>query len=220
MTPRVHAEWRNRVAAEYRSAALTAQTLHRAIQCGLPDELLRTAQRIVGDELDHALLSHDCLIALGGADAPAVLDVTALSEPERDGPLAALVDGVARDFCLGETFAVPLFAAMREGTTHPAPRAVLDRVLRDEAVHRAFGWDALDALLAIDPDGVRARLSGQWLGWLAGFRRSYGTLYAEQPLSDDEIACGLIPMTVYVDVHDRCVAEDIGPRLAKRGMPV
>ena len=50
---RVHVEWANRVRAEYTSAALAAQALHWGIQCGLPDGLLRTAIRIVGDELDH-----------------------------------------------------------------------------------------------------------------------------------------------------------------------
>ena len=73
--------------------------------------------------------------------------------PAPDGPLAALVDTILHAFCLGETFAVPLFAAMRPATTQPTAAAALQRILRDEATHRAFGWDTLDALLELDPAG-------------------------------------------------------------------
>jgi hypothetical protein len=219
-TARTHAEWRNRVVAEYGSAALTAQVLHALIQCGMPDALCRTAIRIVGDELDHAQLSHDTLVALGGEDAPAPLDVQTLARPAPEGPLAFLVDAIGRNFVLGETFAVPLFAAMREGTTHPVARATLDRVLRDEAVHRAFGWDALDALLEREPDGVRARLTAALPRWLVGFREGYGTLRPEDAPTEEERGAGLIPIERYVAVHTACLAEDIGPWLARRGIAV
>jgi hypothetical protein len=216
---RTHVEWKNRVAAEYRSSAITAQVLHLAIQCGFPDELLRTALRIVGDELDHARLSHECLVALGGDDAPAALDVTSLAVPAAaEGPLASLLDLLGANFCLGETFAVPLFARMREGTTHPAARDVLDRVLRDEAVHRAFGWDALDVVLAIDPDGARARMASRLPGWLAAFRRSYGTPRDVPPITAAERAAGLIDLAEYVAIHDDTVANDIAGRFARRGI--
>ena len=75
-------------------------------------------------------------------------ELTIGSGAGRDG----LVDAVVASFCLGETFAVPLFNAMREHTTFPLAKRVLERVLRDEAIHRQFGWDALDALLEIDAD--------------------------------------------------------------------
>jgi hypothetical protein len=219
VTPRVHAEWKNRVAAEYRSAAITAQLVHKAIQVGFPDELVRTGLRIVADELDHAALSHDALVALGGEDEPGTLDVAALENPTApEGPLATLCDGVVRDFCLGETFAVPLFAAMREGTTHPTARAALDRILRDEAAHRAFGWDALDALLDIDPDGVRARIRARLPAWLASFERGYGTPRPSDPLLPEEREAGLLAMEDYVRIWRRAVAEDVMPRFAKRGV--
>ncbi len=215
---RAHAEWKNRVTAEYSSAAVTAQVLHALIQCGMPDALCRTAIRIVGDELDHAQLSHDTLLALGGEDTPAVLDANALALRADQGPFAFLVDTIGRSFMLGETFAVPLFAAMREGTTHPVARATLDRVLRDEAVHRAFGWDALDALIEHDPDGVRARITAALPGWLRGFRDGYGTLRPQDPLTEEERAAGLLPIERYVAVHHGCLATEIGPWLARRGI--
>lgn len=211
-------EWRNRVHAEYRSAAITARALHWMIQCGFPDELLRTTIRVVGDELDHAHLSHDVVVALGGGDAPLVVEAGQLEVHAAEGPLASLVDVILRSFCLGETFAVPLFAAMREGTTQPVARAALHRVLRDEAVHRQLGWDALDALLDIDPAGVRARAAAKLPGWMAGFEAGYGTLRPSEPLTADEIAMGLLPIARWVEIWQRTAAEDVAPRFERRGI--
>jgi hypothetical protein len=207
------------VQAEYRSAATTARVLHWMIQCGLPRPLLDRAQRIVADELDHAELSHGCLVAIGGSADAIDLDVAELAPPEAPlGPLASLVDTILHAFCLGETFAVPLFAAMRPHTTEPTAQAALHRILRDEAAHRAFGWDVLDALLAIDGPGVRARVGQRLPGALGAFARAYGAVPDGPPLSPAERAAGLLPASAYRAAHDRALAEDIGPRLRQRGI--
>lgn len=220
-TPRARQEWGRRVAAEYRSAAIAANVLHASIRAGLPRSVLDTATRIVRDELDHAELSHAALVAIGGAADAIDLDAGGLAPPAADdGWLAGLVDEVLRAFCLGETFAVPLFAAMRPRTTEPTCREALDRILRDEAVHRQFGWDALDALLVLDADGVRARAADRLPGLLAGFRAAYADVPPGPPLSDAERAAGLLSAAEYHDIHDRCLADDIRPRLARRGLPV
>ncbi|MBX2797524.1 MAG: ferritin-like domain-containing protein [Myxococcales bacterium] len=219
---RIHEEWRNRVAAEYRSAALTAQVVHWTIMAALPEELVTRALRIVQDELDHARLSHDCLVALGGEDLPAVLDATALQEPVTEGILAALVDSVTRNFCLGETLAVPLFNAMRKHTTHPAARKVLTRVLKDEARHRQFGWDALDALLELDVDGVTARVQQRLPSFLEDLRQAYAPEGTAEPLRADERAAGLLDLADYQSVFWGTVSEDLPRRFDNRGieMPV
>jgi hypothetical protein len=221
VTPRVAGEWHNRVVAEYRSAAITAQVLAGSIQFGFPENLQRTAIRIVGDELDHANLSHDAMVALGGAANPVALDWRQLGDPPSpDGPLAGLVDMVMTDFCCGETLAVPLFARMREGAQEPTARAVLDRVLRDEAVHRAFGWDALDALVAIEPKGVRHRITVKLPAVLQSFQRAYGTAHDLPPITPAERACGLIDVTEYVSTFEAALTDEILPRFARRGILV
>jgi hypothetical protein len=219
VSQRLLAEWGNRVRAEYTSAALAAQVVHGCIRCGLPEELVDTGLRIVRDELDHARLSHGCRVALGGDDAPLALEPDALASPATAaGPLLDLADSVVRNFCLGETFAVPLFQAMRRGTTHPAARAVLDRVLQDEVVHRGFGWDTLDALLERDPEAVRARVQARLPASLRDFHRGYGQAVAGPPLTEAERAGGMIDAPEYRAIHDRTLAEQIGPWLARRGI--
>jgi len=216
-SPRIHQEWRNRVTAEYTSAALTARVLHLAITCGVDRSLLDTARRIVGDELDHAELSDQARLALGDQDVPLGLEVSRLEPPQSpDGPLADLVDHCCTSFCLGETLAVPLFAAMRTHADHPAIQPVLTRVLADEAVHRAFGWDLLDALIDLDPPGVRDRAATTLPRALASYRAAYHDLPPAAPLTEQERSAGLLPTQVYREVFRTTVTRTIVPRLAAR----
>lgn len=216
MTPRVHAEWARRVAAEYSSASVAAQALAWGVAVGLPPALLRQGARIVTDELEHAERSYEALVALGVADVPIDLGVDRLLVPSREGPLADLLGLVVRDFCLGETFAVPYFAEMRRRARHPAVLPVLERVLADEAAHRAFGWDALDALIEIDPNvprWVEARLPA-FLASFSGYQRP-----AEAPpLETAEREAGLLENLEYAELFARTLEDDIAPRFARRGV--
>ncbi|HCH65067.1 MAG: hypothetical protein CL927_04210 [Deltaproteobacteria bacterium] len=218
-TQRARAEWANRVRAEYRSAAVTARVLHLAIAAGLPRPLLDTAHRIVRDELDHAALSHDALRAIGGADHPIDVQFDQLSDfAHPSGPLAELVHHVLVSFCFGETLAVPLFRTMRRATTQPVARAALDRILVDEAVHRAFGWQALDTLLEVDEPGVRALIESALPDTLDHFLRAYGTVRGSVPLSADEQAAGLLSAETYRSVFHRTWTDDIRTRFHRRAV--
>jgi hypothetical protein len=195
---------------------VAAQVLTWSITAGLPPALLHTAARIVRDELDHAALAHTALVALGGADVPVDLSPERLTVPAGHGLLADLGRAVLRDFCLGETLAVPYFAEMRRRATHPAVAPVLERVLADEAAHRAFGWDTLDALIALDP-GVRPWAEAR----LPALRATFGGYELPPdapPLTDAERACGLLDNAEYGALFAQTWAEDIAPRFARRGI--
>ncbi len=216
---RAQAEWAARVRAEYHSAALTARVLHLGIAVGLPREVLQQAGRVVQDELDHAELSHACMCAVGAADLPIALDLPTLLPPPGDvPPLQELLEHVVRSFCLGETLAVPLFRAMSQTTTQPTCRAALDRILRDEANHRALGWTLLDCLLDIDPAGVRAHVSALLPKTLAGFRRSYGCVPDGPPLTEDERSVGLLAPADYRRIFREAWQSDIEPRFVARNI--
>lgn len=219
MSTRLLQEWGNRVRAEYGSAGLAAQATHWMIRCAFPEELVQVGLRVVSDELEHARLSHAVVVAMGGDSGPMHLDIQATAAPEApEGVLASLVDTVLRNFCLGETFAVPLFQAMRATTTQPVAREALDRILRDEAVHRAFGWDALDVLLEIDGAGVRHRIQQRLPSSLSWFAHAYAGALDHAPLTEEEAACGLLAGRDYAAIHDRCLAEQILPRFERRGI--
>jgi hypothetical protein len=217
---RVFLEWQNRVAAEYRSAAITGRVLHGVIAVGLDRSIADVALRIVRDELDHAELSAQCLVDLGGVLEPPALELDTLIGPRSDAFVADLVDEVLRSFCLGETFAVPLFSAMRKHADHPAVQPILTRILRDEAIHRQFGWDVLDALLELDPEGVRARAVVVLPGFVAQYYRAYGDPPPGAPVTDDERRMGLLPRATYAEVYQHTLEATIRPWFARRGIEV
>lgn len=217
MTPRVLQEWANRTAAEYRSAAVTAQVVQGLIQVGSPRDLIDDARRIVGDELDHAELSHTCLVALGGAPGVSLDAADMAAQTHPGGALASVLRVLTRSFCIGETLAVPLFRAMFAHTTHPAVLPVMERVLQDEAFHRAFGWRALDHLIQRDPDGVRAFVSHELGQWLPGYEQAYAG-QTGAALTEAERGAGLIDVAEYDRVFWETVRGDLGERAAKRGL--
>ncbi len=218
---RVLSEWKNRVRAEYGSSGLAAQVVHWMIQCGFPEEVIAVGLRIVQDELVHARLSHDVVVDRGGEDAPMSLDIRATAAPTApEGVLASLVDSILRNFCLGETFAVPLFHAMRATTTVPVARSALDRILKDEAVHRAFGWDALDVLLEIDGPGVRTRAETALPEMLRWFHTAYGGARSQTTITETERSCGMLTGEEYAQIYQTCIDEQIRPRFARRGITI
>ena len=92
----------------------------------------------------------------------------------------------------------------------------LDRILADEAAHRAFGWDALDAILGIDP-AVAPWLSER-LPRLKGTFAGYAAPPDAPALTEDERACGLLEHAEYAALFARTWAEDVAPRFARRGI--
>lgn len=218
----VRTEWLHRVEAEYRSAVLTQELTLWLMQAGASPDLLHDGVRIADDELVHAELSMDVYTAAGGDRGP-TLDRETLSLPRHhDEPLEHDITRVGVDvFCLGETVAVPLFKNLREGCAVPVARKALDRVLRDEVRHRAFGWDLLGWMLAT-PLGpaLRALVLRELPQWFGRIRRSYAPAYAGAlvAISDSDRRWGLMPPARYGEVVARTWERDWRPRFAKLGI--
>lgn len=170
----IQAEWARRTVAEYRSAAVTQQLVLWLLQIGASPDLIRQGNRIVDQELAHAEGSLHVLQRAGGQLSGAVnrswLHLPT-PECEEEGALRATVEL----FCLGETAAVPLFRRMLQDAREPGVRALLQRILRDEAQHRQFGWLLLQWLLE-GPWGPQGRtlLEEALPGMLSLIRGAYG----------------------------------------------
>jgi hypothetical protein len=218
----VRREWLRRVEAEYRSAAITQHLGLWLIQIGASPDLVRRAMRIAADEIAHAEMSHRTYVAAGGRDLPAIVRESLALVRHEDDPLEHDVARVAVEvFCLGETVAVPLFKALREGCTVPVARRALDRVLRDEVRHRDFGWTLL-AWLMEHPDApaMRALIEAELATWFARLSASYAPEpkgEREPPVRDDDRAWGLMPLASYRAAVDKTFARDWEPRFAKLG---
>lgn len=210
--------WAGQVEAEYRSAAITAQLLHWLIAVGVAPDTLTLCHRIVADELAHAQLARETLLAAGGSDTLIPIQQATLFMPlDLDKPVILQALGVVAEvFCCGETVAVPLFDAMRREATVPEAVATFDRIRIDEAVHRAFGWRVLDELLSMTGSAGSMWLSAQAPAMVERMIANYTSEDATD--SAEARSWGVMPLREYTRIAHVCADEVIRPRFAKRGV--
>ena len=219
---RVRIEWLRRVEAEYTSSAITAELVLWLIRLGASPDLIRDGLRIVDDELEHATLSHVVATRAGSQQRPELVQerLGLRRHPDRSLLLDAALQGV-EVFCLGETVAVPLFVAMREGCTVPVARQALDRIVRDEVRHRDFGWTLLQWLLDTHGEHVRRPIVDALPAMFARLHQSYGqddfTHRHDEP-DDADARWGLIPSPRYHQILLRTFERDYRPRFAHLGI--
>jgi hypothetical protein len=218
----VRDEWRRRIEAEYRSAALAQHLGLWLLQIGASPDLVLRSQRAARDELVHASQARRVHLAAGGEGA-GMLERGQLALPRHPADVLEL-DVVRADvqvFCLGETVAVPLFAAMRARCTVPIARAALYRVLRDEVRHRDLGWQILEWLLEQPgADNIRRTVVAELPAMLARLVTSYASpeTRASDDISAEDRAWGLMSPARYAQVLERSILRDHLPRFARLGI--
>lgn len=217
---RVIEEWQRRIFAEYRSLAITQHLTLWLTQLGASPDLIREGLRIADDELAHAQLSHEVVVAAGGTAAPMPLDRAelGLSAHGDEALEASVLRACVGIFCLGETVAVPLFKELRAGCTVAVARRALDRILRDEVRHRDFGWALLGWLLGTPhAQTLRQQLDHELPALFGGVHTSYA---APAPGPEDEMdpadrAWGLMPTALYRSTVERTFERDYLPRFTR-----
>ncbi|MCU0654172.1 MAG: hypothetical protein MUF64_02410 [Polyangiaceae bacterium] len=137
--------WTGAAYQEHRTAAACAITLRALIEARAPLDLIAVASRFPLDEMVHVELCARMAMEMGGGteiihDPDAmVLDVN----PEAS-PLMRAAECAVRFFCVGEAISIPLLRATWHVAKHPLPRAVMGRIVKDEAAHGVFGFTFLD----------------------------------------------------------------------------
>jgi hypothetical protein len=216
ISDRVRLEWCRRIEAEYRSAAVTQHLTLWLIQIGASPDLIHAGLRITKDELEHARLSHKVATAAGAASI--VIDREQLALESTSDREIDLLRACVSIFCLGETVAVPLFAALRAECTIPVARKALDRILKDEVRHRDFGWALLEWLIAED-SRRREVVQNELPRLLARARANYGEVN-EPRMTKTERGWGLMPSKRYREILDKTMVRDYRPRFAKLGITI
>ncbi len=213
-------EWQRRIAAEYRSAAITQHLTWWLTQIGASPDLILAGLRIAADELAHAQLSHCVVVAAGGSAEPLLLSRDDFSLPALQGE--ALEHSVLRAcvgiFCLGETVAVPLFKELRAECTVAVARRALDRILRDEVRHRDFGWALLTWLLDTPhAPALRLQLAKELPDLFRVLRDSYAPLSdaPDTEVEPAERAWGLMSTALYRQALERTFERDYLPRFER-----
>jgi hypothetical protein len=172
--------WTGAAFQEHRTGAACALTLRALIEARAPVDLIGMACRFPLDEMVHVELCARLSMELGGGSEIRYEPHNLVYEPPRElSPLLIATELVVHNFCVGEALSIPLLRGSAKAAGQPLTRAVLSRIVRDEALHGSFGWSYLewadDQLSAQD----RSHLS------LLAARSIYGVLRTWDALKRD-----------------------------------
>jgi hypothetical protein len=137
--------WTSAAFQEHRTAVACSLTLRALLECRAPLDLVGTFARFPLDEVAHVELCARLAGELGGG-------TEIIHDPENmvytgdpsHRPLLRAADLVVRNFCVGEALSIPMLHGTWKWTSHPLPKAVLGRIVRDEAAHGIVGFTFLD----------------------------------------------------------------------------
>lgn len=153
LVDRARVAWTEAAYNEYCTAAAFCELLSALLSVRAPIDLVGMGSDFVADEVLHVELTSRVAMELGGG-APYRVDFQRLTLPMDPGlsPLQRANELVVRTCCVGEAFSVPMLATAMQSAAHPLTRAVLERIVKDEAPHGRFGFlylewaeDQLDA---------------------------------------------------------------------------
>jgi hypothetical protein len=214
--------WTGAAFQEHRTGVACAATLRALIEARAPLDLIAIASRFPLDEMVHVELCARMAMELGGGTA-------IVHEPDQlvlDGdrsvtPLTRAAELVARFFCVGEALSIPLLRGTWHAAKHPLPRAVLGRIVKDEAAHGTFGFSFLDwalpqlsgeevAHVGRHADTTIRFIKRQWVGLRGRPKRRAGPGDALSWMESD----------AYLALAERSMREKVIEPLRARGVPI
>ncbi len=231
LDPREHPEhlviaarrsWTGAAFQEHRTGAACAETLRCLIECRAPLDLIAVASRFPLDEMVHVELCARMAMELGGGTEilhdPSNMIVHANAAL---APLLRAAELVVYNFCVGEALSIPMLHGTWQASVHPLPRAILGRIVKDEAAHGIFGFafldwasDGLDASdrehLGRTADLAIAGIHGLWDDIR---RRPRGPAHTVHAL-------GWMETDAYLELARRSMRSRVIEPLLARGIPV
>ncbi|MDB4971163.1 MAG: hypothetical protein JWN44_6852 [Myxococcales bacterium] len=126
-----------------------------------------------------------------------------------------------RVFCVGEAISIPLLRGTARATTHhPLLRAVLHRIVKDEAAHGRFGWIFLDWAIDFLDSDARAHLAAIARDEMAKLLESWDQMKPQPAAADDVHALGWMESQAYVDLARLTLDTDVRQPLRASGFSV
>lgn len=217
-------QWTGAAFQEHRTGIACTAALRALMECRAPLDLVALASRFPMDELAHVELCARMAMELGGGTEIQHDPDQLIVEPSPElRPLLRAADMVVRFFCVGEALSIPLLRSTWKAARHPLPRAVLGRIVRDEAAHGTFGFSFLDwALPDLDADdrvylgraADRAMrvIKRQW----EGIKKTRSSDY-DASVGD---ALGWMQSDAYIALAERAMQERVRRPLIERALPI
>jgi hypothetical protein len=139
------AMWKTRMTAEYRSTSVFAALAGQLMEANAPIDCTAVVLRLAQDEVRHAHLCGETLLALGGEpSAEAPVDVKAIARHKGVTPEERALRNVIYGSCMSEMVNTARFVDALDTMTDPYLRDVTRVILSDEIVHGQFGFFYLE----------------------------------------------------------------------------
>jgi hypothetical protein len=214
--------WTGAAFQEHRTGAACAETLRCLIETRAPVDLIAVASRFPLDEMVHVELCARMAMELGGG-TEIVHDPSnmILRADDAKRPLLRCAEIVVNNFCVGEALSIPMLHGSWRATEHPLPRAILGRIVKDEAAHGVFGFAFLDWA----EDGLDAR-DREVLGRaadaaIAGIHRLWDDIRARPKAPRSSVhALGWMETSDYLALAQRSMRTKVIEPLLSRNIPV
>lgn len=214
--------WTSAAFQEHRTAAACCATLRALVEARAPLDLIAGFARFPLDEVVHVEMCARLAMELGGGTElwhePSALCADA--DPALP-PLLRAAELVTRNFCVGEALSIPLLHGTWVRTTLPLPRAVLGRIVRDEAAHGIFGWTFLDwALPLLSAEGL-SLITRTASAAIAQVHRLWADL-RRRPAVPAEYgqALGWMAVDEYLELAERSLRSRVLTPFGERGIAV
>jgi len=214
--------WTGAAYQEHRTAVACTATLRALVEVRAPLDLIAMATRFPLDELVHVELCARMAMELGGGTEIIHDPDELVRDPDPAlPPLLRAAELVTRFFCVGEALSIPLLRGTWHASRHPLPKAILGRIVKDEAAHGAFGFTFLDwvlerlgprdlAHLGAQADIVIRAIYRQWV--------SIGKRKAKS--SDDAHALAWMETDAYLALAERSMQRNVIDPLQERGIQI
>jgi hypothetical protein len=215
--------WTAAAFQEHRTGVACCMTLRAMMEARAPVDLIAVASRFPQDEMVHVELCARMAMELGGGVSLRHDPMDMVVEASNDlSPLLRAAEMATRFFCVGEALSIPLLRGTWHAAKQPLPKAVLGRIVRDEAAHGSFGFTFLDwalgkmserdlAHVGAAADRAIRFLQGQWATLRTSPRSGF---------DDSGDTLGWMRSDAYLAIADNALERKVRIPLRERDIPI
>jgi len=214
--------WTGAAFQEFRTGAACAATLQALIEARAPSDLIALASRFPLDEMVHVELCSRIASELGGA-IEWVYDPQNMIGKLGEGcePILKAAHLVVAFFCVGEALSIPLLHGTWQASEHPLIKAVLRRIVLDEADHGTFGWTFLDWANEHLEDSDRVELGKTADLFIEGIYLRWEDLRQNRAFDIHQShALGWMGSEEYLELAEHSLKRNVVAPLVAHGIPV
>ena len=216
--------WTGAAFQEHRTGIACTATLRALMECRAPIDLIAIASRFPLDEMVHVELCSRMAMELGGGtEIEYDPDLVIFDANEELRPLLRAADLIVRFFCIGEALSIPLLRGTWKAAKHPLPRAVLHRIVKDEAAHGTFGFTFLDWARPDLTDEELQYLGAQADTSIRAVYKMWSHIKSRPAAVVDDSAGGALAWMqseAYLALAERSLESKVRRPLRERGVPV